>query len=372
METLESNAQLVQMIRQEIERSEVKAISFQQYMEFCLYAPEMGYYTGTRVKVGKKGDFYTSSAIGSIFAEILACYMVKKLTGKTSDVYEIVEWGGGDGQLAKQILDKLSSDFPDFYERLHFIEIERSEYHRELQKTSLKSHMSRVSFWTPELWKQQGKRTHTFVFSNELLDAFPVHRVRYKSGQLYEIYVGWDESKRAFCEYEFKCEASQLIDYLTAAEIELQEGQTAEINLAADQWLSEVTTWLEDGHVVTVDYGDLASEIYGSHRMNGTLLCYKNHQAYDNPYIHLGEQDITAHINFSACIASGINGGIQDWKLLTQKEFLVQEGVLELLQNDLSRDPFSPVAKRNRAIRQLLLGDQMSELFKVLIQSKGI
>jgi SAM-dependent MidA family methyltransferase len=370
MGTMESNEQLVKMIRQEIERSAIKAILFNEYMELCLYAPELGYYTGTRSKVGKKGDFYTSSSIGGLLGEILAGHMVKMLTENANEIYEIVEWGGGNGQLALQILDKLHADFPDFYERLHFIEIERSQYHRELQRVNLHKHLDLISFWSPEQWKEQGKRTHTYIFSNELLDAFPVHRVRYKAGEIYELYVGWEETKGGFYECEFRCENIQLLDYLEREEIELHEGQTAEINLAAAQWLYETASWLEAGHLITIDYGDNASEIYSTHRMHGTLLCYKDHQAYDNPYIHVGEQDITAHINFSACIQSGLKGGIQKWKLQTQKEFLVQEGILELLQNDHSRDPFGPIAKRNRAIRQLLLGDQMSELFKVLHQIK--
>ncbi len=366
----ESNERLVQMIRQEIERSADKAISFKQYMELCLYAPEVGYYTSNRTKVGKKGDFYTSSAIGGLLGEILACHMVSKLAEQASDVYEIVEWGGGSGLLALQILDKLYSDFTDFYHRLHFIEIEVSEYHRGLQQMNLDKHKDMISFWTPEQWKAEGKRSHTFIFSNELLDAFPVHRVRYKAGQLHELFVGWDESKQIFYECEFICEALQLLDYIKRERIVLQEGQTAEINLDADHWIYEIANWLEAGDLLTIDYGDIASEIYSIHRMHGTLLCYKDHQAYDNPYIHAGMQDITAHVNFSACIHSGISGGIVDWKLQTQKEFLVQSGILELLQNDASRDPFNPTARRNRAIRQLLLGDQMSELFKVLQQTK--
>ncbi|WP_227014021.1 class I SAM-dependent methyltransferase [Paenibacillus psychroresistens] len=367
---MESNEELVQLIRREIEQSDVKAISFRQFMELCLYAPELGYYTGTRSKVGKKGDFYTSSSIGSLLGEILACHMVKKLTENTSESYEIVEWGGGNGQLAQQILHKLQVDFSEFYRRLHFIEIERSEYHRELQKVNLQQHLDVISFWSPEQWKEQGKRTDTYIFSNELLDAFPVHRVRYKADLLYELFVGWDEAKQLFYECELPCENVQLLAYLKRDNIVLHEGQTAEINLAADEWLAETANWLEAGHLITIDYGDIASEIYATHRMHGTLLCYKDHQAYDNPYIHVGEQDITAHINFSACIQSGSKAGIQESKLLTQKEFLVQEGILELLQNDNSRDPFGPVAKRNRAIRQLLLGDQMSELFKVLHLTK--
>jgi SAM-dependent MidA family methyltransferase len=367
---LKSQSSLVELICQHIEKSESNAIPFRQYMELCLYAPEVGYYTGTRVKVGKEGDFYTSSAIGGILGEILASFIVKQMMKLESETYEIVEWGGGTGQLALQVLDKLYSDHPDFYQRLHFIEIEQSEYHRKLQKERLDKHLDVISFWSPQQWKAQGKRNHTFIFSNELLDAFPVYRVRQTAGQLYELYVAWDKDKGAFYECDQVCRTETIIDYLQKEAIHLQEGQTAEINLAANEWIYDIAQWLEQGDLITIDYGDVSEEIYASHRMNGTLLCYKDHKAQDNPYIYPGEQDITAHINFSACVKSGLDGGIQEWKLHTQREFLVQEGILELLQNDHSRDPFSPTAKRNRAIRQLLLGDQMSELFKVLHQTK--
>jgi SAM-dependent MidA family methyltransferase len=268
-------------------------------------------------------------------------------------------------------LDKLREKHPDFYAKVHFIEIERSEFHREKQKIKLAEHLSKVSFWSPDLWKEQGKKSQTIIFSNELLDAFPVHRIRQKAGQLYELHVSWDDVKEIFYESEFTCEALPVMEYLQKEGIRLLENQMAEINLAANQWITEIAGWLEQGEIVTIDYGDVAEEIYAAHRMNGTLLCYKDHRAHDNPYIHIGEQDMTAHINFSACINAGVIGGIDKWKIQTQKEFLVQEGILELLQNDDSRDPFSPAAKRNRAIRQLLLGDQMSELFKVLQQTKG-
>jgi SAM-dependent MidA family methyltransferase len=368
--TLKSHSSLVELICQHIENSESKAIPFQQYMALCLYAPEVGYYTSTRVKVGKEGDFYTSSAIGGLLGEILASFIVKKMLKSECEMYEIVEWGGGTGQLALQVLDKLCSDHADFYQRLHFIEIEQSEYHRKLQKERLDKHLDVISFWSPQQWKDQGKRSHTFVFSNELLDAFPVYRVRQRAGRLYELYVAWDKEKGVFYECDQLCQTEAIIHYLQKEAIQLQEGQTAELNLAADEWIKDITQWLEQGDLLTIDYGDVSEEIYAAHRMNGTLLCYKDHKAHDNPYLYPGEQDMTAHINFSACIKAGLDGGVEEWKLRTQREFLVDEGILELLQNDHTRDPFGPIAKRNRAIRQLLLGDQMGELFKVLHQTK--
>jgi SAM-dependent MidA family methyltransferase len=370
LEAMKPESALVHIIRRQIDRSETKAISFQEYMELCLYAPALGYYTSTRSKVGKEGDFYTSSAVGGMLGEMLASFIVKRMSETSADAYEVIEWGGGTGQLAKQILDKLQAAFPEFYKKLRYIVIERSEHHRSLQLEMLNAHQAIVRFWPQEQWKEQGMRRHCFIFSNELLDALPVHRIRQKAGRLYELYVGWDQALNSFYEREIICASDEVLQYLEQENITLLEGQTAEINLAASHWIRELANWLEQGDIVTIDYGDVAEEIYGPHRKNGTLLCYKNHQAYDNPYIHSGEQDITAHVNFSACIRVGIEAGIEEWKLLTQKDFLVEAGILDQLQNDFSGDPFGPAARRNRAIRQLLLSDQMSELFKVLIQTK--
>jgi SAM-dependent MidA family methyltransferase len=364
------DSSLVHIIRRRIDQSETKAISFREYMELILYAPDLGYYNSTRSKVGKEGDFYTSSAIGGLLGEMLATFIVKRMSETSADAYQVVEWGGGTGQLARQILDKLQEAFPEFYNKLRYIVIERSAHHRSLQLELLKAHQAIVQFGSEEEWKEHGMRRHCFIFSNELLDAFPVHRIRRKAGRLYELYVGWDQVLNSFCEREIICPSDEVLQHLEQENITLLEGQTAEINLAAADWIRERANWLEQGDIVTIDYGDIAAEIYGPHRMNGTLLCYKNHRAYDNPYIHPGEQDITSHVNFSACISAGAEGGIKEWKLLTQKEFLVEAGILNQLQNDFSGDPFGSIARRNRAIRQLLLSDQMSELFKVLIQTK--
>lgn len=127
----------------------------------------------------------------------------------------------------------------------------------------------------------------------------------------------------------------------------------------------------ERAELITIDYGDVREELYAPHRMNGTFLCYRKHQAYDLPLLYPGEQDMTSHVNFSTLIDAGRECGLNQFQLMTQKQFLVENGLLNRLQPHDAADPFSPAAKRNRAIRQLLISDQMSELFKVLIQKKG-
>ncbi|WP_409341275.1 class I SAM-dependent methyltransferase [Paenibacillus sp. MBLB4367] len=352
------------------------AIPFREYMEYCLYHPAFGYYSGSRKpKIGKTGDFYTSSAVGGIFGAMVGRSLIRLMGNRWSEgPIRIAEWGAGTGQLALQLLDELQLSYPDFYERLSYIAVERSGYHAELLMTTLASHAERVRIMEPDEWltiAAQDRTYRTAVISNELLDAFAVHRIRRGGQVIMELFVGWDEEKASFCEREIPCDNDDVLAYLAKEGIRLADGQTAEINLDAPRWMKRMAETLGEGVLMTIDYGDVAEELYARHRMNGTLVCYKEHRAHDDPYRFTGEQDMTAHVNFSACIRAGEEAGLTSWKLMTQKQFLLEAGILELLQEHRSTDPFGPEARRNRAVRQLLLSDQMSELFKVLIQQKA-
>ncbi len=365
-----SHEPLIRRIKESIEQHPKRAIPFRDYMEMCLYDPEYGYYTGDRVKIGKEGDFYTSSSVGSLMGEMLARYVASLYEAEPRDTLAIVEWGGGTGRLAAQLLDELRSNFPHLYAVTQFTAIETSELHRRQQRQTLKEHAGKVRFATADQWFAEGPWQGAIVFSNELLDAFPVHRVRYIGGVLYEIHITWDEAEGAFREVLHKCEEGPLKRYFEREGVTLREGQTAEVNLACEQWIERIGRRMENGWLITIDYGDTAEEIYADHRMNGTLMCYSRHTAHDNPYVNIGEQDITAHINFSACVRAGKEAGFTQWSLMTQKQFLLEAGILGKLQNYFGADPFHPIARKNRAIRQLLLSDRMSELFKVLVQKK--
>jgi SAM-dependent MidA family methyltransferase len=224
---------------------------------------------------------------------------------------------------------------------------------------------------TEREWLDNGPDRGVLVLANELLDAFPVHWVEYEQGTYEEIYVAWNEAEKRFYEKKLPIAAGPLLDYLQEELPAPEEGQRLEVNLEALEWTSRVTSKLQQGQVMVVDYGDESHELYAPHRMRGTLICYRNHQAAEQPYAYQGEQDITAHVNFTACRRAGLEAGAQQAVLCNQREFLLQQGILDRLQETFGLDPFGPEAKRNRAIRQLLLSDQMSELFKVLILKKA-
>ncbi|CAG7620479.1 hypothetical protein PAECIP111802_00670 [Paenibacillus allorhizosphaerae] len=362
----------METIKREIAAASEQAISFRRFMELCLYHPSLGYYMRSEEKIGRSGDFYTAASIGGLLADTIAEWIVNEpfWTGRAAETVRIAEWGGGSGKLAVQLLDTLQATAPELYGRLEYISVETSGYHRELQSSVLTDHAGKVRYYTADQWYRQGPWVNTLVLSNELPDAFPVFRIVVSNGRWMEKVVYWDEEKNELAEAERLLTDEAVLAYIREEHIPCREGQQFEVNLAATDWMRSVAAALEQGTVLTIDYGDVGEELYAPHRMNGTLLCYRKHVASDTPLQFPGEQDMTAHVNFSALIRAGENGGLKATELMTQKQFLVRNGLLQRLQSHDARDPFSPEARRNRAIRQLLLSDQMSELFKVLIQKK--
>ncbi|MBP1156295.1 MULTISPECIES: SAM-dependent methyltransferase [unclassified Paenibacillus] len=362
---------LLRIIRERIEERGDRAISFCEYMDLCLYHPDYGYYMKEKTKIGRDGDFYTSASIGSLLGEILAEH-VRSIAPDTQSPFWLTEWGGGSGILALHVLNALKLSSPDLYDRLQYVSIEASPYHRKLQAETLADHAGRVRWLKEDEWVKEGPWNDSVVFSNELADALPVHRIAYREDGWLESFVTWDDAAQTLTEREMPLTDRTLREFVTKERMPQREGQRFEVGLAAVGWLKKAAEGLgQRAEIITIDYGDAREELYAPHRMNGTLLCYRKHQAYDMPLLYPGEQDMTSHVNFSALIDVGRESGLGQYRFMTQKQFLVENGLLTGLQQHDALDPFSPAAKRNRAIRQLLLSDQMSELFKVLVQKKG-
>jgi len=366
------NRRLVEEIIAYIEQAEHQSIPFRDYMNMCLYQEETGYYMNAESKIGKGGDFYTSSSIGSLMGQMLAARFAQYVReNRGIQPPTITEWGSGTGKLALQILDELYDVYPDVYNQITYYLIDASPYHQELQHELLHTHVHRVRFVDAKSWWEMPPLHNAIIFSNELLDAFPIHLLRKFNGQYHEVNVSYDPKVSQFIEELHAIpEGGELAIYLEQYQINGAVGHTLEINLAADSWIRRIGAKLHSGMLVTIDYGDDSSELYADHRHQGTLMCYYQHLAHHNPYIHIGEQDITSHINFSSCIQAGKESGFTSYSYQTQRQFLIDQGILTKLQDHSSTDPFHPIVKSNRAIRQLLIGDTMGELFKVLIQHR--
>ncbi|AEI42621.1 class I SAM-dependent methyltransferase [Paenibacillus mucilaginosus] len=348
-------------------------LSFRDYMQLCLYHEPCGYYMRDEEKIGRGGDFYTAASVGSLLGEAVGGYAAAFAEGREG-AWTLAEWGGGSGRLAGQVLDWLRESCPEAYGRMTFVSVEVSPYHRRLQAEAWGAHADRIRFLGEDEWLAEGPWPNTLVYSNELPDAMPVYRIVYRSGQWQEIAVGWDEAAGRLAEVLRPVPAGgELASFIEREALPRREGQRFEVPLDALAWLRRVSGSLAPGSVLmTIDYGCEREELYAAHRMHGTLLCYHGHRASDTPLEAPGSRDITSHAAFSSLIGEGRECGLAAEELMTQKAFLIRYGrVLEKLQDHDARDPFSPAARRNRAIRQLLIGDSMGELFKVLIQIKG-
>lgn len=344
-------------------------LPFAEFMECCLYHPVYGYYMVDRHRIGREGDFFTSSSVHPLFGKLVAKQLLQmwELLGTPKD-FIIVEQGAGDGHLCFDILDTLRKDAPEFYRNLQYHLIEVSPVARTRQVQLLAGHSSKV-VWSE--FDQLDGVVGCFL-SNELIDAFPVHLIEKNNGELKEVYVSWSDN--AFCEVLHPLSTPLLTEYFKSIDIDLHEGNRAEINLAALSWLQRVAKQLRRGFVLTVDYGYQASELYAPWRTTGTLMCYHRHTTSENPYERVGEQDMTSHVDFTSLIKTGEASGLTKIFFGEQCRFLLGLGFVEALleAQALETDPNRALALRLTLKNLILPEDGMGEMFKVLVQGKEV
>ncbi|WP_176707652.1 class I SAM-dependent methyltransferase [Bacillus sp. FJAT-26390] len=351
----------------------VSCIPFHRYMSTCLYDTDYGYYRSGPIRVGKEGDFYTSSGIGHVLAEVVAGCAIN-YSESVGEPLKLIEWGAGTGRLSAQIAEAGAKRSSEWAERFQSILIEDHPAHGQAAKEAFAEISDTLSAEpllasSDEAWDASWLKQPALVLANELLDAFPVHRVQRVDGELLEIGVAGDEVQ-GFYEVCMPLTDSRICGWLERDGIQLREGQMTEVHAAAAAFLKRLGAAMRTGRLILIDYGHEASEYTAEHRMLGTLMCYWRHQASDNPYVRIGEQDMTSHVPYTFIRHEAEENGWRVASYSTQKQFLIENGVLELLQNDYSTDPFSKAARMNRSVRQLLLSDQMSETFKVMILDK--
>jgi SAM-dependent MidA family methyltransferase len=348
------------------------SIPFSQFMEWCLYHPEYGYYRSEGVGIGREGDFYTSPCVHPLFGGLIA-KQLSQMSGHLGDkIFDVVEQGGGRGFLCEDVLRWAKKNSSIFYQRLRYHLIETSPFLLKEQKERLVEHEKEGKvFWTDFQAFEKGKfRMEGCFLSNELVDAFPVHQVIVHHGNLREIYVTQDRGRLK--EQWGELSDPRIPSYFQSMDITLQEGQRAEVNLKALDWMGKVARCLKKGFVLTVDYGYPAKELYGPHRSGGTLLCYTQHRTSEDPYERLGEQDITSHVNFTSLIQKGEEAGLHFTGLVPQYQFLMALGLLQEMDSQ-ARDMSEIDALQFRLSLKHLIEPEMGmgEVFKVLIQHKG-
>jgi SAM-dependent MidA family methyltransferase len=332
-------------------------LSFRDFMDMALYYPNLGYYTSTNDKIGKKGDYYTSSNVSSVFGEMIGKQIEEMWHFLGKGTFTVVEMGAGLGLLSGDVLAYLETN-PELYGCLDYRIVEKSPALREEQEKRLGAKAK----WCGSIRELSGIKG--CIFSNELVDAFPVHRIVMED-ELKEVFVDYDGG---FVEV-MKPASGELRDYFKKQGVVLPEGYRTEVNLDAIRWINELASVLEKGYVITIDYGYPAPELYAGHRSNGTLMCYYRHTADDNPYLHIGEQDITSHVNFSALDIWGRKSGLELCGFTDQAHFLLGMGIEEYLAGIQKSEP-EKYMKKMLQVKSLFMG--MGETFKVLVQGKGV
>ncbi|NQE37418.1 class I SAM-dependent methyltransferase [Microcoleus asticus] len=379
----DSNPELCALICERIAASPQQRITFAEYMNLALYHPHHGYYNSDRQSIGKQGDFITSSHWGADFAEVLAEQFVEmwEVLG-TPHPFTVVEMGAGRGTFAENILQYLQIQYPDLFHILEYIIIEVSPVLQAEQRQRL-AEINCVKWCN---WDEVVNNSIVgCFFSNELVDALPVHQIILEQGQVREIYVTAEIQKSIQEEINFiegvgEVSTPKIAEYLDFVGIDLSasvygDGYRSEVNLAALDWMSTVAQKLQRGYLLTIDYGHPAYRYYNPRRREGTLQCYYRHRYHNNPYINVGRQDLTAHVNFTALERHGELCGLDTVGFTQQALFLMALGlgdrIASLSTNDAEVLDVATFLQRREALHQLI--DPMGlGGFGVLVQCKGL
>lgn len=343
-------------------------ITFAEYMRECLYHPVHGYYSQPEVR--RFADYYTSADVHPIFGRLLARQFAQmwEASGRPKEFW-LVEAAAGTGRLAGHILDFACTNLGSFYQALRYVAIERSPARCDQMAMRLSRHIAggkcKVAAEIPP------KIAIGCVFSNELLDALPVHRVLRDSGALKEVFVNCEGE--GFREEVMPLSTCAIHEYFSAQQVQLTEGQQGEVGLEACDWIMEVGRRIERGFVLTIDYGHEARDLYDAHHMAGTALAYANHRANEEFYAAPGGQDLTAHVNFTAVQLWGQRSGLEKLGLVSQTTFLLALGQ----QNEFADLYDEGMAETGRVrarlqLKTLVYPEGMGERFQVLVQQKGV
>jgi len=328
-------------------------VSFRDYMNMALYYPGLGYYTSAKNPVGKRGDFFTSPYISRAFGAMIG-RQIEEFSKQMNGLFTIVEYGAGTGLLCHDILEYLKSN-PAFYDSLRYVIIEKNIVARRLSEKYLPEKVTWLD--SPEkLGYIQG-----CVLSNELFDNFPVHRIVVNDQQIGEIFIDFRNEL-----YELLKPAGLYItDHVPLANTTVSKPIHSEICLDAGDWFANISAHLLRGYIITIDYGYLGSGVCDLNERQNSLRCYHNHQVNDNPYQEIGDQDITADVNFYALHYWGQQNGFEFDGFVNQANFLRALGFAPYLSgmND---------SEENKKFALNMLINRMGVAFKVLIQRKGL
>jgi SAM-dependent MidA family methyltransferase len=353
-------------------------------MQTALYDEREGYYCRQdRIRQGRAGDYRTAPETSPLFAATFARYFAKLFVELGSPArFTIIECGAGAGQFAHGVLNSLRSQHPEVFSATSYLIDEIAARSREQIAARLVEFSDRVTFRSPSVSEGQlpdralpyGRASDPItgiIFSNELIDAFPVHRVIGRSGTLKELCVGLNDSDD-FVWTENDVSLS-VAEYCERIQLRLAEGQIYEINLEAEDFSQRASSLIERGWIITVDYGATRSDLINDpNRFKGTLRTFHRHQLGDDALSHPGEQDLTTTVDWTQMIEAGKQNGFEEARLQSLDQFLLAEGVIEELQEAVATiSDQTDLFNFNARVRELIMPTGMAAHFQVLVQRKN-
>ncbi len=358
-----SNIRLISRI---IERIRAEGpITFAEFMEFALYDKEDGYYISpSNSGIGWEGDYITTPLIHPFFGRAVAKQAIEMFGILGSENPCIVELGGSSGLLASHVVSAIEELSPELSQRLGYIIIEKVAFKKTLYRDTF-SGMERIS-WRSDVEGLKDMGDGIVFISNEFFDALPFHRLKVLRGSLKEVYVEYDD-EIGFYDLPGPVSSGDLSKHISNLDIELFDDMELEVNMEALRYMRTIGGIIERGFVITIDYGYPSMELYSRRHPKGTMLCYSRHRTEKDPYVRIGYQDITAHVDFTSLSIEGMEQGLEVTGFTDQGSFLIGLGILDEISS-LGDDQIED----RMAARNLFMPGGFGDTFKVLIQHKGV
>ena len=340
------------------------AMSFASFMAAALYDPELGYYAASQQRTGRNGDFFTSVSVGPVFGQLMAsefCSAWERL-GKPAR-FTISEAGANDGQFALDVLTWAAACRPDFLTTLTYQIDEPLAGARSRQRDTLHEFSDKV------IYNSNEPVPHGCYFANELLDAVPCHRVRFEGGQWQELRVALDSAGR-FTWQETPPADPSLLERLAWLGTGFPGGYTTEIAPAVASQVRLASERLDQGYLFFADYGYPAGLYYAGHRITGTLRCYQNHTAHDDPFDAIGETDLTAHVDFSYAAKTAVAAGCEVLGFVDQARFLT--AAASPIMREMEQTPQATQPAWQRQFQTLTHPAHLGHKFHFLVLGKNV
>ncbi len=353
------------LIRERIAASTLQMLTWHEVMRIALYEPGIGYYRHGVRRIGRSGDFFTSVSVGPLFGALLAEYTASlwNQLGQPVD-FTLLEQGAHDGTLAKDVLTALQARHRELFEAVQYVIIEPDAIFRETQRGTLREFADQLIH--AQSWQELPTTKNGLLLANELLDAFPVHRVEFTQDGWRELHVRLDEAG-AFQFVAGPVTNEALQEELRRLGQDFAVGYITELNLDMLSWLRGIAASQFQGAILMADYGHAGREYYAPERSKGTLRRYFQHQSDAHILQDLGEADLTAHVNFTRVAEEAQMLGFAVTEFIEQGRFLTRVTTGLMQQPD-----FQPDAAWMRQFQTLTHPSHLGHAFQVITLTKGL